>query len=112
MICSRMSSSPCGVMHHPGLRGGLEGEITHRAAQPPLTCYEKHLEVETSLAQQGYCYLWFVVFGKGFAYYGFLEKDLGREGSQTAQRSILLWLRPKPHPIFNGFQTSVQLEPT
>lgn len=33
------------------------------------------------------------VFG-GFAYYGFLEKDLGREGGQRAPRGrILLWLR-------------------
>lgn len=41
--------------------------------------YEKHMGVETSLAQQGYRYLWFGAFG-GFVYYGFLEKDLDREG--------------------------------
>lgn len=48
-----------------------------------------------------------------FADDGFLEKDLRREGSQIAQRrNILSGLRPKPHPICPGFQTSVQLEPT
>lgn len=69
--------------------------------------------METGLAQQGYCYLWFVLFGGGFAYDELLEKDLRREGSQTAQRrNILPWLRPKPHPPFTGFQISVRLEPT
>lgn len=68
--------------------------------------------MKTSLAQWGYCYLWFSVFRDSFAYYGFLEKDMGMEGRQIAQRSVLLWLRLKPHLLCNRLQTPVQLEST
>ena len=54
--------------------------------------------METSLAQQGYCSLWFAVFGEGFAYYGLLEKDLSRERSQIARRSVPFEARAKTPP--------------
>lgn len=92
----RTGSRLCGVTHPVAPRGGLEWEITHTGQrQPPVTGYETHLEI--SLAQWGYCFLF------SFAYYGFL-KDMGREGSQIAQRrSILLWLKLKPHFFCNHF---------
>lgn len=72
MISSRMSYSPCGVMRRSDLRAGLEWPLTHTGQlQPPVTRYEKHLEVETSLAQQGYCYLWSVCLEKVLLIMGF-----------------------------------------
>lgn len=88
------------------------GNHSHRATLHLAARYEKHLEVETSLAQWSYGCL---RFGKGFAYYLFLEKDMGRDGGLTAQRSAFLWLTETiAHlpAVTVQSQTSVQPETT